>query len=109
MRLGIFGIVLLSIVLACGSSTSQIVGTWESQGSFRGWGERLEFSKDGSFMSYDMGGMGIGGGYSFPESGVIKFQAGGLVARHEFFIKGNYLTFQDSRVGTVKYVKVKKR
>lgn len=109
MRLGIFALALLSLVLACGNSTSRIVGEWESQGSFRGWGERLEFSKDGSFESYNADGLDIGGTYSFPEDGVIKFQAGGLIARHKFSVKGDRLTFQDSRVGTVEYVRVKKR
>ena len=109
MRLGLLALVLLSIVLACDSSTSQIVGTWESQGKFRGWGESIEFSKDGSFESYNADGLDIGGTYSFPEDGVIKFQAGGFVARYKFSVNGDRLTFQDSKVGTVEYVRVKKR
>ncbi len=110
MRLGLLGLVLLSLVLACGGSTSQIAGEWESQGKFKGWGERLEFFKDGSVQSYNADGMDIGGKYSFPEDGVIKFEAGGFGAStYKFSVKGDLLTFQDRRVGTVEYVRVKKK
>ncbi|MDO8654892.1 MAG: hypothetical protein Q7R48_00445 [bacterium] len=109
VRLGLLALVLISLVLACGSSTSQIVGTWESRGTFIGWGERIEFSSDGSFTSYDVGGVDIKGDYSFPESGVIKFEAGRFgVAKFNFSIKGDRLTFQDPPQGPVEYRRIKR-
>ncbi len=117
MRVRLFAALLVFVsagvltATACGSSTSQIVGEWERQGSFRGWGERIEFFKDGSVVAYDVDGIDIEGEYSFPEDGVIKFDAGLLfgVARHEYSLKGDRLTFQDNRLGKVEYVRVKKK
>lgn len=116
MKFGLLAPVLFSLILAClpvgtacGSSISQIVGTWESRGTYIGWGERMEFSEGGSFAAYDVGGTDIKGTYSFPESGVIRFEAGRFgVAKFNFSLKGDRLTFQDPPQGPVEYSRVKK-